>query len=177
MYLELQRIAAGTRFALPGGMRDLAKTIVIVSVATLVGLSASAEAKESRKHKAKRALPSKVTAPAAAAATSTVPWYEQGLDDLSPVVKTKARPAPTRAPAMPISGPRYVKRQTRTTLAPSGECQEGCDKTARNIHMATLVLVKDAKPARSAKPSSASRAATRSARPGTGKDTVVASKK
>lgn len=132
-------------------MNHLAKIFLTASMATLLGLSSTADAKGSKKHKGKRAQASKTVAQASAAADA-VPWYEQGLEDLAPArnTKTKVTQVKTSAPL----GPSFERRgqaQMRRTQAPSGLCTTGCDKSARNISMATLVLVKDSKAAKKKK--------------------------
>jgi hypothetical protein len=140
-------------------MNHLAKIFLTASMATLLGLSSTADAKGSKKHKGKRAQASKTVAQESAAADS-VPWYEQGLEDLTPAstVKPKVIQVKTSANVAP-SFERLGQKQTRRTQAPSGLCSVGCDKSARNISMATLVLVKDSKAAKKKK-SAATRSKT-----------------
>jgi hypothetical protein len=130
-------------------MKHLAKILVTASMATLLGMSSTANAKGSKKTRAKHATKAKAAAQPATPA-SDVPWYEQGIDDLAPVVKTK----PSKVEAMQPVAPRVENLgtyQRRRTLAPSGLCTKGCDKTARNINMATLVLVKEGKAQKNSK--------------------------
>ena len=139
-------------------MNHLAKIFLTASMATLLGLSSTADAKGSKKHKGKRAQASKTVAQESAAA-SAVPWYEQGLEDLAPASKAKPKVVQVKTSAkVTPSFERLGQKQMRRTQAPSGLCTVGCDKSARNISMATLVLVKDSKAAK--KKSAAKRSKT-----------------
>jgi hypothetical protein len=124
-------------------MKELAKILVTASMATLLGMSSTADAKGSKKSKAKRATPTKAAAQPQAP-VSDVPWYEQGIEDLAPVAKARVKAAPAQ-PIQAATLDQLGSYQRRKTLAPSGKCTTGCDKSARNISMATQVLVKDSK--------------------------------
>ncbi len=166
-------------------MKDLAKILVTASIATLLGMSSTADAKGSKKSKAKRATPAKAAAQPATPA-SDVPWYEQGIDDLTPsaVVKPKeVKRIHKVSTSMTVLGSAAAPSinqlgnyQRRTTLAPSGLCTTGCDKTARNISMANFKLVKDSptpKTAKIKKPKAAKPAAAKKV----SRNTKVAPKK
>lgn len=130
-------------------MKNLAKTIAIASMAAVLGVSFAADAKGERNHKVKRAKATK-TVKKSAPAESSVPWYEQGIADMAPAHAKKTVTVVAKQPAAPILY-RTRRQKSRQSFSPSGRCDAGCDKSARNISMATLILVKDSKKAKGAK--------------------------
>ena len=118
-------------------MKHLAKTIVLVSMASLLALSSTAEAKHSREHQGKRAK--------AAVQEQDIPWYEQDLvpatTKVAPQKKAKKKVTTGAAPTLDRLG----YKQRRRTVLPSGLCNMGCDKSARQISLTKIVLVADAK--------------------------------
>jgi hypothetical protein len=130
-----QCVGVGTTFALRVGvMKYLAKTIVIVSVASLLGVSSTADAKKRSRKQAK----AKVTV------EQDIPWYEQ---DLAPA-QAPAKKAPkkvkkstkkTEAPTLA----RFGDHQRRRSVQPSGVCGAGCDKSRRKMSISKFELVPD----------------------------------
>jgi hypothetical protein len=137
-------------------MKQLTKTIVVISMASLFAMASTADAKGRKGKRAKAA---------ATQVEEDIPWYERDLVPATPVVtpvkkKTAKKAAKKPAPSLDRIG----DHQRRRTVAPIGACGAGCDKSARKISMTKLELVADtkdpnAKAARAAKRSRAIKAA------------------
>ena len=110
----------------------LSKTIAIGSIASLLLIASPADAKRKKSHR-KRAVKAKVV-------PAPLAWYDQAIE-VAPTAPPAEKAAEARRNPAPLRA-----RTTRRSLVPSGDCTNGCDKSARKVSMTKIVLEKDSGP-------------------------------